>query len=248
MQRRDLYLRGSHVAQDSETVPLFTFQPTPLTNALRTNALRSVALGIGAAALLLGTANIARADAPAWLEKASAACAEEFGDSRCDDEKFLQQQYAPETLAATREVARKAAVRRNRMEQRALREVLVQHTGLCDQKPAQYCPPNNLAACTEQLRQTCASIKQQAAMCEAQTETYCAQHNGTSKCLEAMKNQCGNANLSIDQILAKYPALSPSQKAKLKQVATQLETNREKSVFGELASTFLNLLGFGAAL
>lgn len=196
--------------------------------------------------LLLGAGmSLAQAGAPAWLESARAACAEEFGDdARCSDQSFLQQQYAPETIAATREVARRAAIRRNGVEQRALREVLVKHTGLCNQKPSQYCPPNNLAACAEQLRQTCAVIKRQIAMCQTQTNTYCAQHSGGSKCVAAMANQCSNKNLSIDQILAKYPDLSPAQKAKLKQVATQLEQNTDKSLFGALASSFLQLLGY----
>lgn len=196
--------------------------------------------------LLLGmSATLVQARAPEWLESARVACAEEFGDdARCDDQRFLQQQYAPETIATTRDVARRAAIRRNGDEKRALREVLVKHTGLCNQKPAQYCPPNNLEACAEQLRQTCTVIKQQIAMCEMQTANYCAQHNGGGKCVEAMANQCGTKKQSIDQILAKYPDLSASQKAKLKQVATQLEENTDRSVFGALASNLLQLLGY----
>lgn len=196
--------------------------------------------------LLLGaSATLVHARAPEWLESARAACAEEFGaDARCDDQRFLQQQYAPETIAATRDVARRAAIRRNDDEKRALREVLVKHTGLCNQRPAQYCPPNNLEACAEQLRQTCAAIKQQIALCEMQTNTYCAQHNGGSQCIAAMANQCGTKKQSLDQILARYPDLSVSQKARLKQVATQLEQNTDQSMFDALTSSFLQLLGY----
>lgn len=201
---------------------------------------RKILLGV----LIAASTTLVQARNPEWLESARAACAEEFADARCSDQSFLQQQYAPETIAATREVARRAAIRRNGVEKRALREMLVKHTGLCNRKPAQYCPPNNLAACAEQLRQTCAAIKQQIAMCQTQTHTYCAQHNGGSKCVAAMADQCSSKNQSIDQILAKYPDLSLGQKAKLKQLATQLELNTDKSVFSSLASNFLQLLGY----
>ena len=204
------------------------------------------------AALLLTTvaslATVAGASTPEWLEPARAACAEDYGDARCEDQSFLQQEYAPDTIAATREVARRAGARKNRTETLALREVLMRHTGLCDQQPTQYCPPSNLVACTEQLRQTCSAIQLQANMCQTQTNIYCAQHRGTSKCVEAMKNQCDSGRRTFDQILAQYPDLSPNQKAKLKQIATQLETNTDRSLFGELASSFLNLLGYGLML
>jgi hypothetical protein len=198
------------------------------------------------ALLLTGGIGIAHADEqPEWLEAAQAQCAKEYGDARCEDESFLQQQYSPETIAATRAVALKAGARRHQLQQRALREVMLMHTGLCDQKPEQYCPPNNLAACAEQLQQSCAGIKQQAASCQAQTNAYCAQTGNSSQCLESMKNQCNGAKKqSVDQILAKYPTLSPLQKAQIKQAATQLEANTNTSLFGQLASNLLGLLGF----
>src|SRR5690606_3566877 len=135
---------------------------------------------------------------PEWLTAARASCAADHDDDRCADQSFLQQEYAPETIAASREVARKAAVRKNRAETRAMRDVLVKHTGLCDQKPAQYCPPNNLAACTQQLQQTCTTIKRQAAMCEAQTARYCTQHRGGEKCMAMMEGQCDDKDQSLD--------------------------------------------------
>ena len=183
---------------------------------------------------------------PDWLNAARASCEQDYGDQRCEDWRFLQKEYAPETIATSRAVAKRAAVRKNRAETRAMREVLIQHTGLCDQDPVQYCPPANYAACAEQLRQTCSSIRLQAALCDQQTARYCAQHRGGDKCVAAMKNQCNSENLSLDQILAKYPELSPAQKARLKQSAQQLEANQNKSIFGRLASGFLSLLGFGS--
>jgi hypothetical protein len=191
---------------------------------------------------------VGQASEPDWLTAARVSCAADYDDERCEDQQFLQQEYAPETIAASREIARKAAVRKNRAETQAMREVLVKHTGLCDQKPAQYCPPNNLAACTQQLQQTCATIKRQVAMCEAQTERYCAQHRGGEKCMAMMERQCDNQDQSLDQILAKYPDLSPSQKAKLKQIALQLEQNKDRALLSEVASNFLTLLGYGLAL
>lgn len=199
------------------------------------------------AALALSAAtSMTRADeAPDWLEAARAACVHDYGETQCGDDNFVQERYNPATLEATREVARKASIRKHHSEERAMREVLVQHSGLCDQRPAQFCPPANLAACAEQLRQTCVTIKQQNAMCQAQTSLYCAQHSGSSQCREALKNQCGTGNQTVAQILARYPSLSPTQKAKIEQMATQLEANADKPLFGSIASTFLQLLGFG---
>lgn len=194
-------------------------------------------------AALLGLAAAASADAAGQPQPAHAACVEHSDAARCDDPDSRQRQ-SPAAGPDTREIARRAAVRGNRDEQRALRELLVKHTGLCSQKPEQYCPPHNLAACTEQLRQTCTTIKRQAAMCEAQTATYCARQRGSAQCVAALSRQCDNEKLTLDQVLAKYPNLSPNQKAQLKQIATQLENNRDQSLFGALASRFLKLLGF----
>ena len=208
---------------------------------------QSLALASAICAFLLtGSAGIAHADEqPEWLEAAQAQCAKDYGDTRCDDETFLQERYSPEAIAATRAMALKAGARRHQVQQRALREVMLMHTGLCDQKPEQYCPPTNLAACAEQLQQSCAAIKQQAASCQAQTRAYCAQTGNASQCMESMKNQCATAkNQNVDQILAKYPNLSPIQKAQIKQTADQLEANSTTSMFGKLAGTLLSLLGF----
>jgi hypothetical protein len=212
------------------------------------NPLRALRRPLSAALLLCAVTSPGFAAEPAWLEPARASCAADYGDERCRDQGFLQQEYAPETIAATREVARKAAVRRNRAESRAMREVLMQHTGLCDQKPAQFCPPGNLAACTEQLRQTCAVIEQRAEACESQSARYCARQRKASQCMEAMLKQCDGRNQSLDQVLAKYPELSPSQKSRIRQIALQLEENEDKSAFGALAGNLLKVLGFAAAL
>lgn len=203
-------------------------------------------LQFGTALALTAAAGLSWADeAPEWLESAQAACIHDYGEAQCADADFVQQRYNPETLAATLAVARKAATRKHHTEERAMREVLVQHSGLCDQNPVQYCPPANLTACAEQLRQTCTTIKQQTAICQSQTKLYCAQHGGTSQCRETLKNQCGSGNQTLAQILARYPSLSPAQKVKLEQMATQLEKNTDKSLMGSLASSFLQLLGYG---
>jgi hypothetical protein len=213
------------------------FKPASLTSA--------ICAALLTAGLIAGT-GVTRADEqPEWLEAAQAQCAKDYGDARCEDESFLQQQYSPEAIAATRAIALKAGTRRHQQQQRALREVMLMHTGLCDQKPEQYCPPNNLVACAEQLNQACTAIKQQAASCRAQTNAYCAQTSNSSQCLESMKNQCGSVKKqSVEQILAKYPTLTPIQKAQIKQTAEQLEANTNTSLFGRLASNLLGLLGF----
>jgi hypothetical protein len=214
--------------------------PVPALLATPRKLLRAATLG----AILSSAATLAHAAAPAWLENARAACASDYGDERCDDQHFLQQEYAPETILSTQEIARRAAVRKNRAEKKAFQEVMLKYTGLCDLKPEQYCTSKNKASCITQLQQSCAVIRQQVAACEQQTVQYCAQHPGKSKCIAAMKNQCDREDQSIDEILAKYPELSPNQKAKVKQVAAELEKNSDKSVYSALASTFLQLLGF----
>lgn len=146
----------------------------------------------------------------------------------------------------TREVARRAAVRRNRQEQRAIRELLVQSTGLCQRKPEQYCSANNRIGCAEQLRQTCASLANRAVQCKAQAKQFCAQQRGGEKCLEQVSKQCPSSKRqNIDTLLARYEDLTPVQKARVKQLAKQLEANKDESKLGALVNGLLGLLGFG---
>ena len=146
----------------------------------------------------------------------------------------------------TREVARHAAVRRNRQEQRAVRELLVQSTGLCQRKPEQYCPSNNRIGCAEQLRQACASLANRAAQCKAQAKQFCTQQRGGEKCLQQASKQCPSSKRQdIDTLLARYDDLTPVQKARVKQLAKQLEANKDQNKLGALVNSLLGLLGFG---
>lgn len=154
----------------------------------------------------------------------------------------------PVAEADTLEVARRAAVRRNRQEQRAIRELLVQSTGLCQRSnPEQYCPSGNRVGCAAQLKQTCASLANRATQCKAQAKQFCTQQRGGNRCMEQVSRQCPSAKRQdIDTLLARYHDLTPAQKARVKQLAKELEDNKDKTKLGGLISSLLGLLGFAA--
>lgn len=195
--------------------------------------------------LFVGVAAPGHADEPdaGWHAKAHAVCAPRDG-ARCDDDNFLRQHYSAEILA-TREVARKAAVRGNREEQRATRELLLQYSGLCESKSAKYCA-NNPGACSSQLLQGCQSLKQRAAACQLQTRQFCNGQRNSAGCNQAMLKQCPSSKpQNIDQLLARYDDLTPVQKQRIKQLAAQLKENKDESLLGGLISNLIGLLGFG---
>jgi hypothetical protein len=179
---------------------------------------------------------------------ASAACAEQPGAERCEDAELLRQHQAGSAATGeidSREIARRAAVRRNRQEQRAIRELLVQTTGLCQRKPEQYCASGNRIGCVAQLQQTCANLANRAAQCTAQAKQFCAQQRGIKDCLDKVGGQCPSLKRqNIDALLARYEELSPVQKARIKQLAKQLEENKDETMLGALVNDLLGLLGF----
>jgi hypothetical protein len=182
-------------------------------------------------------------DDTAWRAKAHAVCAPRDG-ARCDDIEFLRQHYGPQVLA-TREVARRAAVRGNREEQRATRELLLQYSGLCEERSAKFCA-SNPGSCSLQLQQSCQSLKQRAVYCQAQTRKYCARQRNSANCNEVLQKQCPSAKpQDIDQLLARYDDLTPVQKQRIKQLARQLKETRDESLVDGLISSLMGLLGLG---
>lgn len=204
--------------------------------------LRHILLLTPLLALFTLPAAAAEADA-AWRDKAHAVCAPRDGQ-RCDDDDFLLEHYSPAVLA-TRDVARRAAVRGNREEQRATRELLLQYSGLCEARSAKFCA-NNPGTCSLQLAQSCQSLKQRANYCKAQTRQYCAEQRNRAACNEVLLKQCPSAKPeNIDQLLARYDDLTPVQKQRIKQLAKQLKETKDESLVGGLISNLMGLLGLG---
>jgi hypothetical protein len=198
------------------------------------------ALVLGA---LAGTTHGTDTD-PGWRDAAYKACAPRDG-ARCDDDAFLADNYDPQVLA-TREVARRAAVRSNRDEQRATRELLLQYSGLCETRTTSYCAANP-GACSMQLAQMCQGLKRRAAYCKTQTQQYCASQRNSAGCNSALQKQCPSGKAEdIDKLLARYDDLSPTQKARLKQLAKQLKENKDETLLGGLINNLMGLLGFSA--
>lgn len=90
-----------------------------------------------------------------WLRYARKACLER-GDDRCDDPDYLERRYKPRPLAETREVARRAAIRRNRAEERAVRELQMFFTEYCKDRLETYCSTQKeQEKCEERYEQSC---------------------------------------------------------------------------------------------
>jgi hypothetical protein len=195
-------------------------------------------------ALLLGAfagaAQAAETDSE-WHKAAHGVCAPRDG-ARCDDDAFLADNYGPEVLA-TRDVARRAGVRSNRNEQRATRELLLQYSGLCETRTSRYCAANP-GTCSMQLAQMCQVLKQRATHCKTQTQQYCASQRNSADCNRTLQKQCPSGRAeNIDQLLARYGNLSPTQKARLKQLAKQLKETKDETLLGGLIGNLMGLLG-----
>lgn len=168
------------------------------------------------------------ADNASWLDGVRSRCEQQYSADQCRDDRFLDEKYNVESL----QVAHKAAIRHRELEQKALRELLLQR--VCNNKAA-YCANNASAGCAGQLAQMCAAIKQQAATCLAQAKQYCTAFPHNDDCLDQRQAQCPSAKKqSLDQLLAKYPKLSAQQQAHVRQVAQQIDTNLNTNWIGDL--------------
>jgi len=175
---------------------------------------------------------------PQWLEDARAICLPRDGD-RCDDIDFLQRHYNEEVVA-TRKTALRAATRSNRDEQLAKREVLLQYAGVCDEHVEKYCA--GTSACSSRAAQICLSLKQRAAACRLQSQQFCAQQR-IADCKPILARCPSSSPEKIETILARYDDLSPSQKARIRQLAKELKAADNSSTIASLVNSLVNTLG-----
>jgi len=174
----------------------------------------------------------AAVDTSSWLEGIRNTCAQQYSVEQCRDDEFLEQNFHVGDL----QTAHRAAIRRNEMEQSALRELLLQRT--CG-NPAAYCAINATPDCAtqlqQQLQQMCASIQQQAASCLSNAAQYCATTGQSSTCLAQRSALCPTAKWQpTDKLLAKYPKLTLQQQAHVRQVAQQIDANQGGNWIGNL--------------
>lgn len=176
-------------------------------------------------ALLLAAAGAHAEQDSSWLNSTIATCEQEYDKTRCQDPGFLEQHYHVASLQIAHDTAR----RRHEQERAALRELTLQR--VCDD-PQEACAESD-STCVAQTEQACAALKQQAAQCLAQVETFCAQ-NPSAQCVAMRSVRCPSAKeQKIDDLLRKYPLLTATQKAHLRNVAQQLDANN-RSVIGSL--------------
>jgi hypothetical protein len=161
-----------------------------------------------------------------WLENARAACERQYGVEQCADPEFFEEHFHANDL----QTAHRAAIRRNEMEQRALRELMLQHS--CGNIAA-YCA-NAAADCAGQLQQMCSTIQKQAAACVIQAAQYCAASGQGSACLAQRQALCPSPKKQpIDKLLAKYPKLTAAQQANVRRVGLQMDA-KDSSWIGNL--------------
>jgi len=178
-------------------------------------------------ALLFSATGLSAADETNWLDNTIATCQQEFNADSCGDPEFLEEHYHVRSLQA----AHKASMRSRLEEQKALRELSLQH--LCGHSPKKYCEGDATGDCIAQIQQMCLDISQRAAQCVAQAEPLCAS-NTAGDCLARQTAYCPSAKKQpIGALLAKYPKLSPAQKNRLVQVAEQLD-QKDRSLIGQL--------------
>lgn len=193
----------------------------------------------GALLLLVASAPIATAATPdTWLVEAQQRCeAEQDEQARCNDPAWLA---AEAQRLETRDVARRAAIRGNRQEQRAVRELL-QGSNLCKGQVQSYCA-NAGTGCNSRMVTLCRSIAAQQAQCATQAQQYCRQQR-IGNCSETIKRQCPHGSKQdVDTILARYDDLNANQQARLRQLAAQLD-GKDSTNIGHLIAQLTRLLG-----
>lgn len=165
-----------------------------------------------------------------WRSNVITRCLEQYSAEQCQDNEFLEENFHVSSL----ETAHRAAIRRNRMAEEAMRELVLQYT--CSDSPAKTCGDDDSAQCIATVTQTCAKLKTEAALCIKAAETGCANTNNPASCYKQQVARCPSIKKQpINQLLAKYPKLSASQKAKLVSTAKTLDA-KTRGWWSDLAS------------
>lgn len=152
-----------------------------------------------------------------WRDGVVARCLQQYDAEQCSDDEFLEAHFNISAL----ETAHKAAIRRNRMAYEAMHEVILQYA--CNDSPDEVCG-DAAAQCIATVTRTCAQLKAEAANCQQSAATGCATTANPTSCYKQLAAHCPSTKKQpINQLLAKYPKLSASQKAQLVSTAQTLE-------------------------
>ncbi|MFT3930318.1 MAG: hypothetical protein QM709_08490 [Spongiibacteraceae bacterium] len=156
-----------------------------------------------------------------WRDGVVARCLQQYSAEQCSDDEFLEAHFNINTL----ETAHKAAIRRNRMADTAMHELILQYA--CNDSAADVCGDEG-AQCIATLTRNCATLKAEAATCLKSAESGCATTANPTSCYKQLAARCPSTKKQpIAQLLAKYPKLSASQKAKLISTAQTLEAKTD---------------------
>lgn len=154
-----------------------------------------------------------------WRESTIARCMQQYSAAQCQDSEFLEANFHINSL----EVAHRAAIQRNQQAQKALRELTLQR--VCSVSANDNCANDaNAAQCIAQLTQACAMLKTEADNCVKSAQLTCANDADPSSCYTRRLTFCPSIKKQpIEQLLAKYPRLSVSEKSRLIAAATELD-------------------------
>lgn len=158
------------------------------------------------------------ANSPSWRESAVARCQQQYSEEQCQDRDFLEENFHIESL----EAAHRAATRRNRLADRAMRELILQRA--CTASPSKVCGGDAEVQCLAEIMQTCATLKSEAAACVQNAKNSCALTADPGVCFQQQLTQCPSTKkMPVEQLLAKYPKLSAAQKNRLVVAANDLD-------------------------
>jgi hypothetical protein len=183
-------------------------------------ALSSLALAIIAGSALAQEENPAADDnATSWRDSTIAQCTQQYSAEQCADSEFLEEHFHVKTL----EIAHRAAMQRNKQEEKALHELTLQR--VCSIPARANCANDAAAAeCIVQIEQACAILKAEATNCVQNALLTCSHEDNPSACAKLRVSFCPSLKKQpIEQLLAKYPRLSSAQKAHLRATATELD-------------------------
>ncbi len=170
-----------------------------------------------------------------WLTAAYDACMAASGTD-CDNPDYLQTEAR---RLASHDIARRAAVRGNQQERRAVRELLASHPGLCAVQLRQYC--REQGSCSRNTQALCETVSTQRQQCITQATQFCRQHR-LRNCDDMVARQCPAKSGDVDALLGRYPGLNATQESRIRQLATQLDSG-DASQLGNAFRTLLGLLG-----
>lgn len=143
-----------------------------------------------------------------WQPRAMQRCLRSGRDD-CNDAAALERRYKPRPLAETREIARRAALRNNRDQAKALHELQLLFTDYC----------------------------------AVRVELYCSDKKDSKACEKKFGRNCRDSK-DFDAVLAQYSKLSPSEQARIRQVAKEFGTTQESELTRLFKDTLRQLLGF----